>query len=70
MEEKQQDFQEEIAGNTVNFPELLHTAGTVDTEMDEDLAGAKVIVGWEHLVENTASKVIGEKPIVCYRAHS
>ena len=68
MEEKQQEFQEEVTKNAVKFSKLLKNVGPVDTEMERDRAGAKIIEGWEQLVKNTASKVVGKKLIVWNRA--
>ena len=57
-----------MAKNAVKFSELVKSVGTVDTEMERDRAGAKIIEGWEQLVKTTASKVIGKKLIVCNRS--
>ena len=46
----------------------MKSVGPVDTEKERDRAGAKIIEGWEQLVKNTASKVVGKKLIVCNRA--
>ena len=61
-------FQEEIAKNAVKFSKMLKSVGPVDTEMERDRAGGKIIEGWEQLVKNTASKVMGKKLIICNRA--
>ena len=61
MEEKQQEFQEEMAKNTVKFSKMLKNVGPVDTEMERNRAEAKIIEGWEQLVKNTASKVVGSR---------
>ena len=68
MEEKQQEFQEEMAKNAVKFSKMLKSVGPVDTEMERNRAGANILEGWEQLVKNTASKVVGKKLIVCNRA--
>ena len=68
MEEKRQEFQEEMAKSAVLFTELLERVGRVDTEMERNRAGAKIVEGWEQLVKNTASEVIGKKLILCKRA--
>ena len=47
---------------------MLKSVGTVDTEMERDRAGAKIIEEWEQLVKTTASKAIGKELIVCNRA--
>ena len=57
-----------MAKNAQTYSELVKSVGTVDTEMERDRAGAKIIKGWEQLVKTTASKVIGKKLIVCNRA--
>ena len=51
MEEKRQEFQEEIVRNAVKFSELLEEVGTVGTEMERNLSGAKIIeaVSYTHL---------------------
>ena len=53
--------------NTVKFSELVKRVGLVDTEMERDRAGAKIIQGCEQLVKTTTSKVVGNKQIVCNR---
>ena len=68
MEEKRQEFQEEMVRNAVKFSELLEEVGTVGTEMERNRAGAKIIEGWEQLVKDTACKVIGKKLILCNKA--
>ena len=47
---------------------MLKKVGPVDAEMERKRAGAKIIEGWEQLVKNTASKVVGKKLVVCNRA--
>ena len=68
MEEKQQEFQEEMPRNAVKVSKLLKSVGSVDTEMERDRAGAKIVERWAQLVKSTASKVVGKKLIVCNRA--
>ena len=68
MEEKRQEFQEEMVRNAVTFSELLEEVGTVGTEMERNRTGAKIIEGWEQLVKDTACKVIGKKLILCNKA--
>ena len=68
MEEKRTEFQEEMAKNPVKFSKMLKNVGSVYTEMEMNRAGGKIIEGWEKLVKNTASKVVGKKLIVCNRA--
>ena len=70
MEEKRQEFQEEMVRNAVKFSELLEEVGTVGTEMERNRAGAKVIEGWEQLVKDTACKVIGKKLCLLYTSPS
>ena len=48
-----------MAKNAVKITKLLKSVGPVDTEMERDRAGAKIIEGWEQLVKNTARKVVG-----------
>ena len=43
VEEKRQEFQEEMAKNAVKVSELLDRVGKVGTEMESNRAGAKVI---------------------------
>ena len=43
LEIEKQEFQEEMAKNTVKFSELLKRIGRVDTKMERDRAGAKII---------------------------
>lgn len=52
-----------MARSAVKFPQLLESAGTVDTEVVRGRPGAKVVEGWEQLVRDTASEVVGEKLI-------
>ena len=47
MEEKRQEFQEEMVRNAVKFSELLERVGTRGTEMEKNRAGAKIMEGWE-----------------------
>ena len=47
IEEKQHEFQEEMTKNAVRFSELVKIVGTLDSEMERDRAGAKIIEGWE-----------------------
>ena len=54
-----------MAKNAVKFSKLLKNAGPVDTEIERNRAGAKIIEGWEQLVKNTGSIVMGKKLIVC-----
>ena len=68
VEEKRQEFQEEIAKNAVKVSELLERVGVRGTEMERNRAGAKIMEGWEQLVKDTACKVIGKKLILCNRA--
>jgi len=68
IEEKRQEFKEEMTRNALKFSELVKSVGRVDTERERDRAGAKIIEIWEHLVKTTASKVIGKKLIVCNKA--
>ena len=68
MEEKRQEFQEEMVRNAVKFSELLERVGTVGTEMARNRAGANIIEEWEQLIKDTACKVIGKKLILCNKA--
>ena len=68
MEEKRQEFQEEMVRNAVKVSELLQRVGTTSTDMEKNRAGAKVIEGWKQLAKDTACKVIGKKLILCNRA--
>ena len=53
MEEKRKEFEEEMAKNAVEFSKLLKNVGPVDTEIERNRAGAKIIEGWEQLVKNS-----------------
>ena len=64
VKEKQQEFQRETKEN---FSELLENIGTTKNVIERDNARASIIEGWEPLVKTTASKVIGNKLIVCNR---
>ena len=46
MEEKRQEFQEEMVRNAVRFSELLERVGTVGTEIKRNRAGAKIVERW------------------------
>ena len=56
-----------MAKNAVKCSELVKSVGTVETEMEMDRAGAKIIEGWEQFVKTAASNFIGKKLIVCNR---
>ena len=68
VKEKREELQEEMAKNAEQFSELLEIIGTTSNDIERDDAGARIIEGWEKLVNTTASKVIGKKLIVCNRA--
>ena len=68
VKEKQREFQEEMAKNAERFSELLESIGTTENDTERDSAGDRIIEGWEQLVKNTASKVIGKKLIIYNRA--
>ena len=58
-----------MAKNAEKFYELLeHAPGTTKKDMERDSAEARIIAGWEHLVETSSRKVRGKKLIVCNRA--
>ena len=48
--------------------ELLEIIGTTENDTERDSAGDRVIEGWEQLVKNTTSRVLGKKVIICNRA--
>ena len=68
VKEKQREFQEEMTKNAERFSELLESIGTTENVTERDSAGDRIIKEWEHLIKNTASKVIGKKLIICNRA--
>ena len=57
-----------MAKNAERFSELLESIGTTENDKERDSAGDRNIEGWEQLVKNTASEVIGKKLILCNRA--
>ena len=65
MEEKRQEFQEEMGRNAVKISELLERVGTGGTEMEINRAEAKIRGAWDQLVKDTARKVIGKRLILC-----
>lgn len=68
MNRRQQEFLEEIAKNALKFSKLLESVSTVDTNTEQDWAGAKVREGWKRLVKCTASEGMRKALIVCNRA--
>lgn len=51
--------------NVATFSELFRSMGLGHTELERDRTEAKIIQGCEHLVDNTASKVMRKKLIAC-----
>ena len=45
----------------------MESIGTTENDTEQDSAGDRIIEGWEQLVKNTASKVLGKKLIICNR---
>ena len=43
----------------------MEIIGTTRNDREKNDAGARIIGGWEQLLETTASKVIGKELIVC-----
>lgn len=68
IEEKPQEFQEEVPKNGVKLPELLQSVGTANTEIKRGRAGARIMKVWEQLVKTSAGEVRGKEPIVYNRA--
>ena len=68
VREKQREFQEEMTKNAERFSELLESISTSQNDTERDSAGDRIKEGWEQVVNNTASKVIGKKLITCSRA--
>ena len=68
VKEKQREFQEEMAKNAERFSELFENIGTTENDTERDGAGDRIIEGWEQLVKNTATKVIGKKLMICNTA--
>ena len=62
---RQQEFCDKMAENAAKRSELLQGVSTVDTKMESDQVGTKVIEGWEQLVKTTATTTILKKLIVC-----
>ena len=62
---KTEGFPTRDGKNAAQFSELLESIGTTKNDTKRDSAGAKFMEGWEQVVKTTASRVIGEKLIVC-----
>ena len=56
VEEKQQELQKEIAKNADRVSELFESIGTAENYTERDIAGARIIEGWEKLVKNTTKQ--------------
>ena len=56
-----------MSKNAERFSGLLESIGTTENDTEGDSAGDRIMEGWEQLVKNTASKVIGKKLIICNR---
>ena len=56
-----------MAENAEQISELLEIIGTTKNDVGRVNAGAMIIERWKQLVKTTASKVIGNKLIVCSR---
>ena len=63
--EKHREFQE-MAKNADRFSELLESVCTTESDAEREIADS-IVEGWEQLVKNTASKVLG-KLMICNRA--
>ena len=61
VKEKQREFREEMTKNTERFSELLGSMGTTENDTERDSAGDRIIEGWEQLLKNMATNVIGEE---------